>query len=398
MDMALAFTIAGTGITIENAVLEYTAAGIGNKYMTGTYTAGPMGSGSGMIMTNGLAIDALPPVPPAVNNPELSNIIGLPGSGLVDTMLGTPVFSYDAVTLTVTFSVNASVNSIVFDSLFGSDEYPKYRGQIFNDTFGVFLNGTAKSDQLVFDAAGDPVMINGLFFNEAGVIKEPATGTEYNGSTELLTTRAAIMPGSTGNVMKIIIADVGDRALDSGVLLSRFRGSDIIILSPGTQKSSPTNTPSPTPSPTITQTHTITPTHSVTPTITATPTVTETHTITETHTASPTFTATSTITPTPVDFILTGKGSYPSPFKDKTEIIYWLSRNAVVDVKIYTVSGEIARHDAGIAAVKGNNSFLWDGLNGGKAGVASGVYIYRIQAVSEFGEEAQTWGKAARVR
>jgi hypothetical protein len=390
MTLANAFIAPGTGITIENAFISNTKG----QLMTGTFTDGPLGIGNGIILTSGLATAALPPN----NHPQESNDMHLPGDPIVDNIIGASVYPLDTVILAIVFSADPSINSIEFTSIFGSEEYPDYRGSRFNDTFGVFLNGTLKSNQIVFDYTGAPIMINGPLFSPGNVITSPADGMQYNGSTPLLTTKAAITPGSTGNVMRIVISDVGDRALDSGVLLSGFRGSSDIITTPVTQKSSPTDTPTITPTWTITQTHTVTPTYSATPTITETWTITETHTITETYTASPTFTVTPTFTATPVVFILTHKGNFPNPFTDKTDIIYWLSRQAKVDIKIYTVSGEVVRNDTGMNAVKGNNSYTWEGQNSGGASVASGVYIYRILAVSEYGEKAEAWGKTSRVR
>jgi flagellar hook assembly protein FlgD len=47
---------------------------------------------------------------------------------------------------------------------------------------------------------------------------------------------------------------------------------------------------------------------------------------------------------------------------------------------------------------RGNNEIYWDGKNQAGEPVASGVYIYRLRAVSRAGEEAQDFGKCAALR
>jgi hypothetical protein len=155
---------------------------------------------------------------------------------------------------------------------------------------------------------------------------------------------------------------------------------------------------------TVTQTRTITSSRTMTPTLTLTltrtdtPTFTATRTITSTSTITPTVTVTLTATRTPVPLLLKLKGSYPNPFTADTRIVYWLSRNADMEIKIFTVSGETARQYTGIKAEAGNSSFLWDGLNSAGKQVASGVYIYRLTATTELNETQTGISKCARVR
>lgn len=142
-------------------------------------------------------------------------------------------------------------------------------------------------------------------------------------------------------------------------------------------------------------------TPTVTPTITATPTKTLTPTLTVTLT--PTITLTDTITPTftqtPVPLLLTLKGNYPNPFTYYgTQIIYNLTRDADVKIKIFTVSGETVLLKEGIKGAKGNNDFYWYGLNKAQKEVSSGVYIYMITASTERGERQTRTSKCACVQ
>jgi len=138
------------------------------------------------------------------------------------------------------------------------------------------------------------------------------------------------------------------------------------------------------------------------PTKTATTTATPTVTCTGTVTVSPTITLTATITPTatptPPVLMLMGKGTFPNPFRKEAQIAYYLTAEADVTVKIYTVSGEVVFESQPVKGLHGINSFLWDGRNKSRKPVASGLYIYHIQAASSRGEKVQVFGKAACLR
>jgi hypothetical protein len=84
---------------------------------------------------------------------------------------------------------------------------------------------------------------------------------------------------------------------------------------------------------TVTQTITPSPTVTISATFTSTSSITATITITPTCTISPTFTA------TPVPLVLNLVGNFPNPFMDTTDIVYWLSCESSVELKVYTVSG-----------------------------------------------------------
>jgi hypothetical protein len=171
-----------------------------------------------------------------------------------------------------------------------------------------------------------------------------------------------------------------------------------------------TNTPSYTVTRTITPTYTdsetstITLTSSVTPSITNTPsitltlTVTDTFTVTQTQTVTFTVTLTPTLTPTPPDLVLNLKGNFPNPFVNNTHIVYWLSTDATVEIKVFTVSGEVVRRATGIDGKKGYNDYFWDGLNNSSNPVASGVFIYRVYAATARQEAASEFAKAACVK
>ncbi|MEI7641024.1 MAG: T9SS type A sorting domain-containing protein [bacterium] len=158
----------------------------------------------------------------------------------------------------------------------------------------------------------------------------------------------------------------------------------------------PTMTETYTPLPTLTVTETITQT--ATPTITATMTETSTSTFTPTITMTatnlPTATVTATATP---DFSFTLVTVYPNPSSDKNWIVYDLTRDADVTITIFTISGEkiwTKKEHQGIGRMRTE----WPGKNTTGQEVASGVYMFSIQAVSGKDKSKLIWGRFAMVK
>jgi flagellar hook assembly protein FlgD len=78
-----------------------------------------------------------------------------------------------------------------------------------------------------------------------------------------------------------------------------------------------------------------------------------------------------------------------------THIVYWLSCDADVRIKIYTVSGEVVRWEEYISGHAGYNDYYWDGKNRAVHPVASGIFIYRISASTPRDREQFIFSKCA---
>ncbi len=128
-----------------------------------------------------------------------------------------------------------------------------------------------------------------------------------------------------------------------------------------------------------------------------TATVTPTWTITQTHTVSPTFTFTPTFTNTPVDLDMEITGNFPNPAINPVKIIIKLTRDARLLLKIYDVSGEIVR-EIETNGMTGYNVIYWDLRNNSFIPVASGVYLYSIEAIVSDKERIKKQGKIGVVR
>jgi hypothetical protein len=153
---------------------------------------------------------------------------------------------------------------------------------------------------------------------------------------------------------------------------------------------SPSDTPIATCTGTRTFTYTATPSNTFTKTFTYTPSVSPetTLTLTFTHTSfatstpalTPTSTITCTATPPTGPLVLLLKGNYPDPVLTHTEIIFWLSKDAEIAVKIFNVSGEVVFESTGQKGKYGNNIFSWDMTNKRYRQTGSGVYLYKVRA------------------
>jgi hypothetical protein len=149
---------------------------------------------------------------------------------------------------------------------------------------------------------------------------------------------------------------------------------------------------------TITMTSTFSPTVTMTSTYTLTCTITKTTTSTITTTCTPTLTVTPTLTPTPLPLKLGIKGNFPNPFADKTNIVYWLSVDAAVEIRVFTVSGELVVEKKNIAGHAGYNNFFWNALNRAEKKTSSGVFIYKVIATTARDEKAEAFSKMGCVR
>ena len=151
--------------------------------------------------------------------------------------------TFDATSLEFDF-IPAS-DSISFQYVFGSEEYPEYVGSRYNDKFAFFLSGPAikgKINLAVLPDNGGPVSINNinywrndnyyidnsyyndynghlrLWYRRAKYRKLREEALQYDGYTTLLTAKAAVKPYQVYHI-KMVIADVGDHYFDSGVFL-----------------------------------------------------------------------------------------------------------------------------------------------------------------------------------
>ncbi len=73
--------------------------------------------------------------------------------------------------------------------------------------------------------------------------------------------------------------------------------------------------------------------------------------------------------------------NYPNPFNPATTIKYDLKQTSQVTLKIYTLLGQAVRTLINESQDAGYQSVVWDGRNEAGVPVASGIYLYRLEAI-----------------
>ncbi|MCK6542489.1 T9SS type A sorting domain-containing protein [bacterium] len=87
------------------------------------------------------------------------------------------------------------------------------------------------------------------------------------------------------------------------------------------------------------------------------------------------------------------KSNYPNPFNPTTTIRYELPVSAKVTIKVYNILGQEVTTLVDADQTSGFQKVVWNGLNKYNQQVASGVYIYRMIAVSKDGKQSFTQTK-----
>jgi hypothetical protein len=80
----------------------------------------------------------------------------------------------------------------------------------------------------------------------------------------------------------------------------------------------------------------------------------------------------------PNDYAL--EQNYPNPFNPSTEIHFSLPRNSHVTLVVYNVLGQQVKTLVDQTLTAGSYNTSWDGTNQAGSQVASGVYLYRVEA------------------
>jgi gliding motility-associated-like protein len=195
----------------------------------------------GVVMVSGNAVDQVTgtfggpaPTNPITNDPDL---VAISGQNINDAA----VLEFDFV---------VSSDSLKFNYVFASNEYPSYTCTNFNDAFGFFLSGPGITGPFTDDAINIalipgtdiPVAINTVNGGAATGGGDPATceaanpnwiedsqyfvdngglptgDVQFPGMTVTLTAEAAVLCGEEYHI-KLAIGDAFDGALDSGVFL-----------------------------------------------------------------------------------------------------------------------------------------------------------------------------------
>lgn len=219
--MDLAQTIFGSGIEVLDATYTGDLDSAGIYTGADTTIPGITGSDSGVILSTGNAT--------SFTNSDGStdtNLVadtgadmagGIDGDARMDAVSGTPTF--DAALLDVTFIPDGDMLTMQF--VFSSEEYLEFVNAGVNDAIGVWVNDvyvplTVSVDRVSIDTVNNTVNQNLYIDNPADT---DLYNTEMDGFTVVLSLKAPVNAGEV-NTLRIGIADGGDAALDSNLLIA----------------------------------------------------------------------------------------------------------------------------------------------------------------------------------
>lgn len=198
----------GKGVEISNVTFR------GASNALGTFTANNtnLGIKEGIILSTGSIYNAVGPN----KEEDKSTDFAKPGYNLLGPT------SFDAAILEFDFTPQG--DTIEFQYVFASDEYPEYVDKEFNDIFGFFISGPGISGvrNIAILPDGNTVAINNVnqFRNSNYYISNNFGQTiEYDGFTKVLTARAVVQCGKTYHLI-LAIADIQDYVYDSAIFLS----------------------------------------------------------------------------------------------------------------------------------------------------------------------------------
>uniref|UniRef100_UPI0025BD449D choice-of-anchor L domain-containing protein n=1 Tax=Flavobacterium sp. UBA7682 TaxID=1946560 RepID=UPI0025BD449D len=230
----------GQGVAATNITFNGTAANASvisdqvGHFLNGSSTN--IGLEEGIILSTGKGIVAIGPN----NSGGTTNATDNPTEGDADldqlttnTVMNIAILEFDFVPNGQTLS---------FDFVFASEEYPEWANSSFNDVFGFFLSGPGIAGPYTNGAINIalipsttvPITINNLnngttnngpceycsFYVNNGTGSTPAVNStiQYDGFTLVIPATANVQCGQTYHI-KLAIANVGDNSLDSAVFL-----------------------------------------------------------------------------------------------------------------------------------------------------------------------------------
>ncbi len=230
---AITDVLIGQGVVVTPGSVSIKGTATGADASIGKFKVGPSGVNapfsaldSGIIITTGRASEASgsASVQRAFNSVDIT-----------DTELQSITTNTIRDGFVIQFSFTPESDTLRFQYIFSSEEYPEYAGSGFNDVFGFFLTG-AKQDGTFYNnqnialipntttpvsintvnngtASSGPCMNCGYYVNNSS-----STSIVYDGSTVVLTAYALVVR-CTEYTIKLGVADVGDGSHDSGVFL-----------------------------------------------------------------------------------------------------------------------------------------------------------------------------------
>lgn len=218
----LAQTLAGNGVVVSNVTINCPTGSAGTFHNVTTN----LGMTDGIVLTSGqVSMVGGPNNSGSQGQDNLS--AGIPALNTLATAT-----TYDGCTLE--FDMNVLSDSVEFRYVYGSEEYPEWVNNGYNDAFAFFISGpgiTGQQNLAVVPGTTTPITIDNVnassysqyYVSNGDGYTSPfntsANYIQYDGFTTVLTAKKkGLQPCQTYH-LKLMIADGGDGIYDSGVFL-----------------------------------------------------------------------------------------------------------------------------------------------------------------------------------
>ena len=235
--LQMADAIFGDGVIVHSATFtgDPAASAI---YSNGQLAPGVVPSDTGVILSTGRVVDFTQSSgDPNRSAGTTTDTSGPNNNALFNALAGASTF--DASFLEVSFTPSGSMMTMRF--VFASEEYPEYINSSFNDVVGVWVNGVSVP-MTVNGGTASVNNINGATQQNLFVDNQTdAFNTEMDGFTVTLSLSIPVTAG-VPNTIRIGIADVGDAAFDSNLLIAGDSIQTAIIAADDSETMGPNGT------------------------------------------------------------------------------------------------------------------------------------------------------------
>lgn len=238
----LANSLVGANVTISNVILNCDDAARGSFIST----TGALAIDSGVLLTTGRA-KTINNCPGAISTScfapgvsGASSFFASKSNGITiqDTFITSITTAVQRDRCNLEFDFVTLGDTIQFNYIFGSEEYPMFNCSNFNDAFGIFLTGpgiSGKKNIALIPGTNIPVCINsingstspnalctnlgsGAPFTSLYVDNGTGYMLTYNGHTVVMNAKSYVVPNQTHHIA-FAIADIFDYIYDSGVFI-----------------------------------------------------------------------------------------------------------------------------------------------------------------------------------
>jgi hypothetical protein len=207
-----------TGLVIRSSSLQYCSTEAAVSSGTYTNASGTYGIGPGVVLSTG-NVSGCGDGPDA----DLSHNYGIPADEPTNTLLS-PITGatnhFDCTILNIVFDLLPGYDGISIDTVFASEEYPRYQNTYFNDGLGIYLN----NENIAVVSSGYVNISN----EDVGYL----SGTAFNGvlspdGVPLLSFSRLLGNGALSNRLVIVIGDASDSALDTAAFVGNLRARPV---------------------------------------------------------------------------------------------------------------------------------------------------------------------------